>query len=186
MMAHKGAWPRFKGFALFYNFNPLFREWPTWIFSSQYYSHYQKKRLWDLIKWSPQRKCVDLLSNSPNYFFKEVYGDQFGWLTIRNAFCWPNHRRMTSTDESWGILQNVFVTYWNICIKTELHPCTVNDLLDTWDFHLKGLRGGVLNKRCLKEWGIHIHLLLISKRRMCFRRIYQESWYIAQHPVNHS
>ena len=40
--------------------------------------HYQKKRLLDLIKWSPQGKCFDLLSNSLNLFFKEMYGDQFG------------------------------------------------------------------------------------------------------------
>ena len=39
--------------------------------------HYQKKRLWDLIKWSAlARKCFDLLSNSLNYFFKEMYRDQ--------------------------------------------------------------------------------------------------------------
>ena len=39
--------------------------------------HYQKKRLWDLIKWSaPPRKCFDHLSNSLNYFFKEMYRDQ--------------------------------------------------------------------------------------------------------------
>ena len=35
--------------------------------------HDEKKRL-----GSPQGKCSDLLSNSPNYFVKEMYGDQFG------------------------------------------------------------------------------------------------------------
>ena len=38
----------------------------------------QEIRLWELIKWSPKRKCVDLLSNSLNLFFKEMYRDQFG------------------------------------------------------------------------------------------------------------
>ena len=38
----------------------------------------QEIRLCELIKWSPKRKCLDLLSNSLNSFFKEMYGDQFG------------------------------------------------------------------------------------------------------------
>ena len=38
----------------------------------------QEIRLWELIIWSPKRKCLDLLSNSLNLFFKEMYGDQFG------------------------------------------------------------------------------------------------------------
>ena len=33
----------------------------------------QEIRLWELIKWSPKRKCYDLLSNSLNLFFKEMY-----------------------------------------------------------------------------------------------------------------
>ena len=37
-------------------------------------------KLWELIKWSPKKKCLDLLSNSLNSFFKEMYGDQFGEL----------------------------------------------------------------------------------------------------------
>ena len=40
--------------------------------------HCQEIRLWELIKWSPKRKCFDLLSNSLNSFFKEIYRDQFG------------------------------------------------------------------------------------------------------------
>ena len=30
------------------------------------------------MKWSPKRKCFDLLSNFLNSFFKEIYRDQFG------------------------------------------------------------------------------------------------------------
>ena len=30
------------------------------------------------IKWSPKRKCHDLLSISLNLFMTEMYGDQFG------------------------------------------------------------------------------------------------------------
>ena len=40
--------------------------------------HWQEKRLWEFIKWSPKRKYLDLLSNSLNSFFKEMYRDQFG------------------------------------------------------------------------------------------------------------
>ena len=35
-------------------------------------------KLWEFIKWSHKRKCLDLLSNSLNSFFKEMYRDQFG------------------------------------------------------------------------------------------------------------
>ena len=38
----------------------------------------QEIRLWELIKWSSKSKCFDLLSNSLNTFFKEIYRDQFG------------------------------------------------------------------------------------------------------------
>ena len=31
-----------------------------------------------LTKWSPKKKYLDLLSNSLNSFFQEMYGDQFG------------------------------------------------------------------------------------------------------------
>ena len=37
-----------------------------------------RDKLWELIKWSPKRECHDLLSNSLNSFFKEIYRDQFG------------------------------------------------------------------------------------------------------------
>ena len=37
--------------------------------------HCQEIRLWAL-KWSPKKKCFDLLSNSVNLFFKEMYRDQ--------------------------------------------------------------------------------------------------------------
>ena len=40
--------------------------------------HWQEKRLWEFIKRSPKRKYLDLLSNSLNSFFKEMYRDHFG------------------------------------------------------------------------------------------------------------
>ena len=43
---------------------------------------YQEIRLWELMKWSLKRKCFDLLSNSLNYLFKEMYRDQFGELYV--------------------------------------------------------------------------------------------------------
>ena len=42
-----------------------------------------RDKLWELIKWSHKRKCLDLLSNSLNSFFKEMYRDQFGEFV-----CW--------------------------------------------------------------------------------------------------
>ena len=40
--------------------------------------HCQEIRLWELLKWSPKRKCLDLLSNSLNTFFNNMYRDQLG------------------------------------------------------------------------------------------------------------
>ena len=40
----------------------------------------QEIRLWELMKWSLKRKCFDLLSDSLNFFFKEIYRDRFGEL----------------------------------------------------------------------------------------------------------
>ena len=40
--------------------------------------HCQEKRLWELLKWSPKRKCLDLLLNSLNNFLQEMNGDLFG------------------------------------------------------------------------------------------------------------
>ena len=34
--------------------------------------------LWELINWSPKRKCFDLSSNSLNLLFNKMYRDQFG------------------------------------------------------------------------------------------------------------
>ena len=39
---------------------------------------FQEIRLWELMKWSPERKRFDLLSNSLNSFFKKMYREQFG------------------------------------------------------------------------------------------------------------
>ena len=45
--------------------------------------HCQETRLWELTKWSPKRKLLDLLSNSLSSFFKETYRDQFGEFVCR-------------------------------------------------------------------------------------------------------
>ena len=39
-----------------------------------------KQKVMRFNKWSPKGKCFDLLSNSPNLVFNEMYGDQFGEL----------------------------------------------------------------------------------------------------------
>ena len=40
--------------------------------------HCQEIRLWELMKRSLKRKCLDLSSNPLNTFFMEMYRDQFG------------------------------------------------------------------------------------------------------------
>ena len=44
-----------------------------------------RDKLWELIKWSLKRKYLDLLSNSRSYFFKEMYGVQFGEIVLDTA-----------------------------------------------------------------------------------------------------
>ena len=58
--------------------------------------HCQETRLWELIKWSPKRKkYFDLLSNSLNSFFKEIYRDQFGEFVFR-------YWGLKVNNEDWG------------------------------------------------------------------------------------
>ena len=59
-------------------FNPLVPIVTNINFLPMISVHCQETRLWELIKWSPKRKYFDLLSNSLNSFFKEIYRDQFG------------------------------------------------------------------------------------------------------------
>ena len=51
------------------------------------------------IKWSPKRKCLDLLSNSLNTFFKEMYGDQFGEYLF--LYMTSNKANPTSCKTFW-------------------------------------------------------------------------------------
>ena len=61
-------------------FNPLSANSDQDQFSPNNIHTLWTDKLWELIKWSPKKKCLDLLSNSLNSFFKEMYGDQFGEL----------------------------------------------------------------------------------------------------------
>ena len=52
----------------------------------------QEKWLWELIKWSPKKKCFDLLSNSLHYFLKEMYEGQYreficGYQGLNGLIC---------------------------------------------------------------------------------------------------
>ena len=38
----------------------------------------QGNRLWELMKWSPEKICFDLLTKSSNLYYKIKYGDQSG------------------------------------------------------------------------------------------------------------
>ena len=59
-------------------FNPLSPNSDQDQFSPNNIYTLSTDKLWELIKWSPKQKCLDLLTNSLNSFFKEMYGDQFG------------------------------------------------------------------------------------------------------------
>ena len=59
-------------------FNPLSPNSDQDQFSANNIHTLSTDKLWELIKWSPKRKRLDLSSNSLNLFFKEMYGDQFG------------------------------------------------------------------------------------------------------------
>ena len=59
-------------------FNPVSPNSDQDLFSPNNVHTLSRDKLWELIKWSPKRKCFDLLSNSLNLFCKEMYRDQFG------------------------------------------------------------------------------------------------------------
>ena len=59
-------------------FNPLSPNSDQDQFSANNIHTLSTDKLWQLIKWSTMRKYFDLLSNSLNSFFKEMYRDQFG------------------------------------------------------------------------------------------------------------
>ena len=71
-------------------------------------------RLWQLINWSPKRKCLDLLSNSLNPSMKEMYRDQFGefvcgyegpiWL---NLFWWMGYERHRPYFVTLSVVSNI-------------------------------------------------------------------------------
>ena len=59
-------------------FNPLSANGDRHQFSPNISKDCEEIMLWELINWSLKRKCFDLISNSLNTFFKEMYRDQFG------------------------------------------------------------------------------------------------------------
>ena len=59
------------------NFNMLFKFLLT-IFEEA--NCFQEIRLLELIKWLPERKCFDQLSDSLDSFLKKMYRDQYGEL----------------------------------------------------------------------------------------------------------
>ena len=69
-------------------FNPLSPNSDQHQFSSISITHNEKKRLWDSIKWSPEGKCFDLLTNSLNEFEEGKYEDQSGELALKGFLEW--------------------------------------------------------------------------------------------------
>ena len=66
----------FIGVYIIIDINPLSRESDQQQFSPNNIYTWSRERLWESMKWSPKGRCLDLLSNSLNWFFKEMYGDQ--------------------------------------------------------------------------------------------------------------
>ena len=74
----------------------------------------QEIRLWELIKWSPKRKCFDLLLNSLKSFFREIYRDPFGEFV--SEYWGLKGQRMICLDTPMPIGQ---VSFSDFCV---LHP----------------------------------------------------------------
>ena len=85
--------------------------------------HCQETRLWELIKWSPKRKCFDLLSNSLNSFFKEICRDQFGEFVFR-------YWGLKVNNEDWGRGQRSVV--WLMPSQPCFHHLHVLSTMCSW------------------------------------------------------
>ena len=61
-----------------------------------------REGLWELIIWSLQRKCFDLLLNSLNLFFKEMHEDQNGEFICGHWGLKGNHIESTGFKSNIG------------------------------------------------------------------------------------
>ena len=88
--------------------------------------HCQEIRLWELIKWSSKRKCLDLLSNSLNTFLKKMYADQCGefvcvYLTKREV-----NLKHSAVDKTISARTYTPATPWPV------DPCSIHLLRTVW------------------------------------------------------
>ena len=92
----------------------------------------QEISLWEVIKWSPKRKCLDLLSNSLNAFFKEMYRDQFGEF-VCGYQCFSNQVYITCLKFTVvGHITFIWISCW-VCphefiVLIVLEDCKVQTL----------------------------------------------------------
>ena len=137
----------------------------------------QETWLWELINWSPNRKCFDLSWNSLNSFFKKMYRDQFGEFVFGY---WDLKGWVIS------IFCAIFSSYYTIINPTEQYLrciflfCTIDQWRSTTEtlilcqiltVHLLYVRSSVL----------HLSLLFIytkNKRYMSFWRsnVFENRW----------
>ena len=59
----------------------------------------QEIRLWKLIKWSPHRKCFDLLSNSLNLFFMKMCIE----TSLENLYVNIGAKRINKRPKDWNL-----------------------------------------------------------------------------------
>lgn len=78
-----------------------------------------RERLWESSKWSSKRKCFDLLSISPNQFFKETYGDRSGEFICRYG-----------AERVKGLARRFFAKEWLRPIHSLDFPFTQGNNLD--------------------------------------------------------
>ena len=71
----------------------------------------QEKKLWELKKWSPGKKCFDLFSNSLHLFLK--YGDQSGEFVREH---WDLRIKMLSREKYCLIVYLFFCTSFSMLV----------------------------------------------------------------------
>ena len=122
--------------------NPLIPSGDQDQFSPNNIQTLSKVKLGELMKWSPKRKCLNLLSDSLNYFLKEMYGDQFGEFVCGyrglNGYCswtspqWPpwGQKKVVIVERLllWGgrgVIWKIVFRKYNVFIMPLVHAYTL-------------------------------------------------------------
>ena len=92
--------------------------------------------LWELINWSPKRKCFDLSSNSLNSFFE--YRDQFrkfvrGYWGLKGQWCYEETRHeWLELARVSGLTQPIKTTFTLFNTMFYTFPDKFNPFLCVW------------------------------------------------------